>query len=246
MWRLWLALGEEDIVDRYRRTFLGALWIGTSFALFVAVKVTIFGQMISTSTAEFGLYVTVGFGLWSYISSMVQDACTSFIHARHWILGVPVPYTVFIFQAVYRNLKIFASILVVMALAVLWVRPGWSPVQWTIVPALGVYVLTSVWLGAILAPLCARFRDLHHAMQTGMRLMFFVTPILWMPSINEKLALIARYNPFAHFLAVVREPLIYGQLPQESWLWVGTINVIGIPLGLAVYKASRRRIVFWV
>ena len=99
MWRLWVALGAEDITDRYRRTLFGAFWVAGSFALFVSVKVTIFGQMAGVSTVEFGLFVTLGFGLWTFASSMVLDACTAFIHARQWILGVAVPYPVFILQA---------------------------------------------------------------------------------------------------------------------------------------------------
>ena len=45
MWRLWVALGHEDIVDRYRRSLLGTAWVVLSFALFVGVKLSVFGQL---------------------------------------------------------------------------------------------------------------------------------------------------------------------------------------------------------
>src|SRR5688500_3108694 len=79
---LWTNLAMEDLRDRYRRTVLGIAWVVVSFALFVAVKVVVFGQMAATTMAEFGLFVTLGFGLWSYINSMVVDACTAYMHSR--------------------------------------------------------------------------------------------------------------------------------------------------------------------
>lgn len=246
MWRLWLALGHEDLLDRYRRTTIGLGWIVLSFALFVAVKVAVFGQMAAVSATEFGLFVTIGFGLWTFISAMVLDGCTAFLHARHWILGVPLPQPVFLLQVLVRNLIVFASVLLVIGAALAWQLDALAPVAWTVLPALFFYVLTSVWISAILAPACARQRDLNQVVQIGVRLVFFVTPILWMPGISERLELIASLNPVTHFIEIIRQPLLYGRLPLDSWAWVLAINAVGLPAGLFAYAVSRKRVVFWV
>lgn len=243
---LWYNLALEDLRDRYRRTVLGVAWIATSFALFVAVKVVVFGQMVAAPLAEFGLFVTIGFGLWSYINAMMVDACTVYMHARPWVLGTAVPYPVYILQAIARNLMIFGMTLIVMGLA-LFLKPGaWSPVALWAIPGLVAYLVTSLWLAAILAPLCARFRDIYHSVQTGLRLMFFVTPILWMPSTSPTLATIARWNPASSFLDIVREPLLYDRLPVNSWVVVLAINAVGLAAGAAAYSLTRKRIAYWV
>ncbi|GAB3379200.1 ABC transporter permease [Lysobacter fragariae] len=246
MWRLWIALGHEDIVDRYRRSLLGAAWIVLSFTLFVVVKISVFGQMANVPPAEFGLFVTIGFGVWSFISAALLDGCAAFIHSRHWILGASTPYPVFILQALFRNLLIFAAMLAVVLAAVVWKGNPWTLAALSVIPALLVYVVTTLWLSAILAPLCARFRDAHHAIQTGMRLMFFVTPILWMPAASPQLEMIAALNPVTHFIEIMRAPLLYGQVPLESWRMVALINLAGLPAGLLVYARTRSNIVFWV
>ena len=74
---LWVNLALEDLRDRYRRTVLGVMWVVISFALFVAVKVLVFGQMSAASNREFAIFVTLGFGAWTFISSMVADACNA-------------------------------------------------------------------------------------------------------------------------------------------------------------------------
>ena len=243
---LWYNLALEDLRDRYRRTVLGLTWIIFSFALFVGVKVLVFGQLTAVSAAEFGLFVTLGFGLWTYINAMVMDACTAYIHSRPWILGTATPYPVFLLQAVLRNWMIFSLILLVMAAALYWKPTPWSATMLWAIPALGVYLLSSLWLAAILAPLCARYRDFYHAVQTGMRLIFFATPILWMPASSGKLALIAQLNPISHFVAIVREPLMYNRVPVDSWMLVLLMNAIGLIAGVLVYAATRRRVPHWV
>lgn len=246
MWRLWMALGNEDIVDRYRRSLLGVAWVILSFTLFVVVKVSVFGQMAAVPVEEFGLFVTVGFGLWSFISAMLLDGCAAFIHSRPWILGSATPYPVFILQALFRNLLIFAAMLAVMLLALAWKGNPWTLASLSVIPALMVYVLTALWVAGIVAPLCTRYRDAYHAIQTGVRLIFFVTPILWMPGLTPQLEMIAALNPVTHFIEIVRTPLLYGEVPLDSWRWVGLINLVGLPTGLLVYAGTRSKIVFWV
>jgi len=243
---LWSNLALEDLRDRYRRTVLGVAWIAISFALFVAVKILVFGQMSAASTREFAIFVTIGFGAWSFISSMVSDASNAYLHSRAWILGTSVPYPVYLLQATLRNWMVFALIMLVMAIALLWKPTPWTPMALFAIPGLLAYFATSVWLCALLSPLCVRYPDLHHAIQTGMRLMFFITPILWMPGANGLLAELARINPMTHYLAILRDPLLYNRLPLASWEIVLAINAAGLLFGAMVYASTRRSVAFWV
>jgi ABC-type polysaccharide/polyol phosphate export permease len=243
---LWANLALEDLRDRYRRTALGLAWIVASFGLFVAVKVVVFGELTAVPANEFGVFVALGFGLWTYINAMVMDACTAYMHSRPWILGTATPYPVFLLQAVFRNWLIFGLILLVMLAALWWKPTPWHPVMLWSIPALAAYLLTSVWLAAILAPLCIRYRDLYHGVQTGMRLVFFATPILWMPQSSGTLARVAQLNPVSHFIDIVRAPLMYDRVPLDSWSIVLEINAAGIVAAILVYALTRRRVAHWV
>lgn len=246
MWRLWIALGTEDLIDRYRKTFVGIFWVAISFGVFVLVKVTIFGQMTKASLEEFTLYVTIGFGLWTFISSMVIDGCLVYSRSRSWILGTNIPYPVFFLQCVYRNLLVFAMVLLVVAAILVWQKQNWSLTMLMAIPGLLMFVITSVWLSALFAPLCARHRDVQHLVQTMMRLLFFATPIIWMTPRSGTLALFAKYNLVTHFIEIVRQPLIYGHIPYDSWLIVLTANALGLAAGFASYTLTRNQIAYWL
>jgi ABC-type polysaccharide/polyol phosphate export permease len=243
---LWMNLALEDLRDRYRRTVLGIMWVVISFALFVAVKVLVFGQMSAASNREFAVFVTLGFGAWTFISSMVADACNAYLHSRAWILGTSVPYPVYLLQATARNWMVFLLILLVVAASLFWKPTPWTAAALFAPVGLLAYFATSLWLAALLAPLCARFHDLYHTVQTGMRLLFFVTPILWMPGKSGMLAELAQVNPITHYLAIVRDPLLYNHVPLDSWRVVLAINAVGVVVGAVTYASTRRKIAFWV
>ena len=246
MWRLWGALGWEDLSDRYRRTALGVSWLVTSFALFIAVYILVFGHSSGMSQADYALYVTIGFGLWTFISATVGEGCVAYSTSANWILGTSIPYPVFIFQTIYRNYLIFLLNLLVIAIALLWLKRSWSLASLWALPALLVYMITPIWLAAILAPLCARYRDALHAVQTGIRLLFFATPILWLPGQRSQLALLAHYNPVSYFIDIVRAPLISDAFPYTSWIVVLTVNCVGLLAGFITYALTRNRVVYWL
>jgi ABC-type polysaccharide/polyol phosphate export permease len=246
MWRLWTSLGLEDLSDRYRRTVFGVSWLVTSFALFILVYITVFAQGSGVSHDDYVLHVTIGFGLWTFIGTVVSDSCHAYTGSSNWILGASIPYPVFIFQAVFRNWLAFLAKLLVILAILLWEQPFWRLSMLWALPGFLVYVFAPLWLAAVLGPVCARFRDATHAVQTAMQLLFFVTPVLWLPGQRDQLAVIAKYNIITYFIDIIRVPLIDGSLPIHSWKIVILANALGSLLGFAAYALTRNRVVYWL
>ena len=79
-----------------------------------------------------------------------------------------------------------------------------------------------------------------------MQLLFFVTPILWLPGQRDELAVIAKYNVVTYFIDIVRTPLLDGTFPIHSWKVVVLANAVGVLLGFGAYVATRNRVVYWL
>ncbi len=246
LWRLWTSLALEDLSDRYRRTILGVSWLVTSFALFILLYITIFGHGSGLTLGDYALYVTIGFGVWGFMTSAVGECCVAYIGSSGWILGSSIPYPVFFLQTLFRDAVVFSLTLVVILGALLLEKENWSWRMLYAIPGILSYALPSLWLGALLAPLCARHRDALHAVQTGMRLLFFATPILWLPSQRPELAVMAKYNVLTYFIDIVRSPLIYDVLPVHSWMIVLATNAIGLVAGFLTYTFTRNRVAYWL
>jgi len=79
-----------------------------------------------------------------------------------------------------------------------------------------------------------------------MRVMFFLTPILYMPEQMGDKAYLLNYNPFTHFVALIRDPIVLGSFPYLAWIVVVAITIIGWISALTVFHIWGRRVPFWV
>jgi len=246
-WRLWSAFAWEDIRNSYRRSMFGALWVSLSFAAFVGVKIVIFGPMIGRVDADyFGAYLLVGFFAWQFMSQAVTAAPSVFISNEAWIKNDPLPYSVYVYQSVSRSL--FNMALTGLTVIVFYIYFG-QPLganAWLMLPALALYILNAAWVTLFLGVLCTRFRDITHLTQTIMRFMFFLTPIFWIPAqMPAQLMEYLWWNPFAHFIWILRTPVLDNGPATESWIFVGAVTLIGWALAITTFSLFRRRIAFW-
>ena len=245
-WPLWTALAWEDIHDRYRRTVLGILWVTLSFALFCGVKILIFGTLARASPDFFSAYVVVGFLCWQFISPVVTDGCNVFIVSRGLIRGASLPLPVFILQSITRVAILTAFNAVAGFLILLFI--GWprSPVALAAVAAIPIYLATATAVQLILGTATASLRDLAPVVSTVMRVMFFLTPIIWIPAELGSIGNIAWFNPITHYIEIVRAPIVYGEVPEASWIIVLCCTLAFWVVAIAIFGCFRRRIVYWL
>lgn len=243
---LWNRLAWTDLQRLYRRSLFGLLWLALSFGMFVAAKIFVFGSIATVDPAEFSIWLTIGFWLWMYISGATIEACNSFVAARSWILGTSLPLSVHVYEMVVKSVIRFAFVLPVIGLILFVLR--WTPsLDWLwFVPGFFVFILNTVWAGFLLGTLSARYRDLIHFVTALMRVFFFLTPILYMPQQLGENAKYLVYNPFTHYLAIIRDPIMGYGVPVLSWIVVGAITLGGSLLALLVYQKAGRSVAFHI
>ena len=243
---LWARLGWQDIRGRYRRSVLGPLWITLSMGLLVTLLGVHYGRMFGVRVGEYLPHLTLGFVLWSFLSAVINEGCQTFLAARHMIHQVPLPLSLHVYRVVWRNLTVLghnASVFVVVA-AVFAVVPGWTALL--ALPGLALACVNAVWVALLLGACSARYRDVPPIVASVTRIVFFATPILWMPdALPERTAFVA-LNPFHHAIEVVRAPLLGTAPALASWLWVGGLAVVGWLATLTLFARLRPRVAYWL
>lgn len=245
-WPLWWALAWQDIRRRYRGSLLGPLWITLTMGVTVGAIGIIYSQLFGIEIDSYMPFLCLGILLWSLILGLTVEGCNAFIGAQGTIHQTRLPLSLFVMKSVCHNLLLFAHHVVIFAVvaALFPVVFGWTTLL--AIPGLVLYVLNGVWIGLLFGTLCARFRDIPPIVTSVMQVAFFVTPVFWHPDQLGHRRFIAEANPFYHYLAVVRQPLL-GQIPPfESWAVVLLATVAGWILALTVFARCRRSIVFWV
>lgn len=243
---LWSRLAMTDIQQIYRRSLFGVAWVALSFGMFITVKIFIFGSFAAIDGRSFAIWLAVGFWVWTFLTSAMMDGCNTFITARPWIIGTNIPLSVYVFQNTTKDCIRFmfaAPVVIAVILFYQWhFEVKWL---WTLLGIIAL-VVNCLWVQLLLGSICAKYRDVSHLVQAVMHVMFFVTPILYTPEQLGDKAYLLNYNPFTHYLAIVRDPIYYYQVPVLSWQVVCAFTIIGSILALLTFRKMGPTIPFRV
>lgn len=243
---LWLTLALEDIKLRYMRSFAGISWVFISFALFVFVKTLIFTPLSSKDGNFFAIYVTIGYFVWAFVNASMSEGCSAFISAKSWIHGSRIPLSIFVYRTVTRNIILTAINALVVILVLILFPVEMTPVAFYSIPLFLFLPLNALWVGLLFAVISSRFRDFLHMVSTAMRVMLFLTPIFWLPEQLGGLWKVLVFNPIAHFIILLRDPILLGTIPMTSLAVVCLVTVIGWIAALTAFAYARNKIAFWV
>lgn len=247
MWRLWMAFGYEDLRHQYRRTTLGLAWIAISFGAFTFVYMLFFGGLNpSHSGAEFATWVAAGFVSWQFISHAITMGANVFISSEGWIKGIKLPLSVHVYKTLWR-LMIQDGLNLLVAYALILAFGDYS-VQGLFLALLAypLFLMLAVPVQIVLGLVCARMRDLQQFIGTVMRLMFFVTPIIWTPVPGTIRQTAADLNPFSHLLALFRDPILYGTIPIQGLVIWAVLMAVFWTLAAISYRAMRPHLAYWL
>lgn len=246
LWPLWVRLGWNDILQRYRRSTLGPLWLTASMAVMVIALGGLYGQLFNMPIHDFLPYICVGLLVWNLISSFLVEGGALFTGAESYIKQVRLPYSVYVYRSSWSKLVIFAHNFVIYLGVILYFQTWPGAVALLAIPGMLLVLFNGAAVMLCIGMVSARFRDVPQLVNSLVQIIFFVTPIMWDPGLLRNRAYIADFNPFYHVLEIVRAPLL-GTVPSvQSYAVVLLITLMNILVVGAFFARFRARISYWV
>jgi lipopolysaccharide transport system permease protein len=246
LWPLWMRLGWNDILQRYRRSMLGPFWLTASMAIMVIALGILYAELFNTPIHDFLPYLCVGLLVWNLVSSFLIEGGTLFTGAESYIKQIRLPYSVYVYRSIWSKLIIFAHNFVIYFGVLIYFEIWPGAVALLAIPGLLLVLINgaaaNLWIGMI----SARFRDVPQLVNSGVQIVFFITPIMWKPELLRTRVYIAEWNPFYHLVEIVRAPLL-GYMPSTTnYVAVLLITVVNLLLVGAFFARFRSRISYWV
>jgi ABC-type polysaccharide/polyol phosphate export permease len=228
---LWLLLGWNDIRQKFRRSLLGPFWLTISTAIMLVALGFVYAALFKMDLKQYFPFLAAGIVTWSLISSLVIEGCQTFIGVESMIKQIRLPFTVHAFRVVWRNMLVFFhNIVIVVVVVLIFAKlPGLIP-------------LLCLLVGLI----CTRYRDMPPMVASLVQLVFFVTPIIWHPSLLAGRQRIVNFNPFYHFIELLRAPMLDTVPTVTTWAAVLGITLGGWVATVLVFWRYRRRIAYWI
>lgn len=245
-YELWSTIGWHDIRQRYRRSVVGPFWITISMAAMIVGISYMYSGLFDQQFFHYISYVAMGIIVFTLIATIVNEAADVFISSARIILQTKVPFSVYVYRMIWRNLLFFAHNFILYCLLVLFGFVSIGPQA--LLAAVGLFFIAfnGVWIGLVLGPLSARFRDVPPIISSFMQLAFFLTPVFWRPEQMQGRQALVLLNPLYYMVEMVRMPLL-GQMPTP-FMWAMSLAMcgVGVIVGIVFFARYRRRIAYWV
>lgn len=241
-------LGWHDVRQRYRRSALGPFWLTVSMGVMIGTIGVVFGRLFNSPMQDFLPYLSIGLILWGFVSNTITEGCLGFIASEAIIKQLPLPLFMHILRLVWRNIIIFLHNLVIYPIVLLIFHKEVSGVAFLSILGFAIFLLNIVWMVLFLSVFCARYRDLPQIVTSLLQVLFYLTPIMWMPSLlpgNTNIYLLL-LNPFFHLMEIVKAPLLGSYPSLLSWKISLGIGVIGWIITLLIYGHYKKRIAYWL
>ncbi len=245
---LWFTLGKLELKRRYRRTKLGPFWGAAHNALYIICVGFIFSTLLAADRDKYMPFLTTGIIAWMFVYNTMQEASTAFISTSGLRQQLPFPYSMFIFQTIWRNLLVHAhNYILYLAVVLLFpVKTDWHLLL--LIPGYFLVIGNLIWISTLIATASARYRDITQLVAAVIQVMIFVTPIFYDASrLTEwQRTWMLPPNLLYHMAAVLRAPLLGEVAPLSSYFILLFTMVVGT-IGAAWFFGKRRnKIIYWI
>lgn len=249
----WFSLVRQDIRTRYRRSVLGVVWSLLNPLALTAILCMVYGRLFHVPIWQTIPFLLSGLAFWDFIAGSVNTGCQSFLTAESYIRNEPVPLAVFPLRNVLVQGFHFLIALAV-ALVFAWLAAGGGSVEHalalvSLVPVL-LLLLVVGWSVAVLAAFSNVFYpDTQHISDVALKALFYAAPIIYPPQLLEgkTLGLLLQYNPLAVLVNLVRQPILYGQIPSAaSSLLAGLFALVLASAASLVLARNEHRVIFQI
>ena len=208
---LFYFLTWRDIKIRYKQTILGALWAVIQPLFTMVVFTVLFGSMAgfpSDGTPHAVFYFSALLP-WTYFSSMLAVVGSSLVSNSNLLTKVYFPRIILPVAAALAGLLDLAigSLFLAVIMVYYHIPPRWSLLFW---PLLTIPLMAmTVGVGAFLAALNVRYRDVKYAIPFAVQLLLFVSPIIYPVSfVPPRYRILLSLDPLSGIISAFRTTLL--------------------------------------
>ena len=248
---IWLFV-KRDLVNSYKQTVLGPIWIVINPLLSTSVFTVIFSVIagISTDGVPPFLFYMSGNVLWNFFSSNLNKGSATFLgNARIFgkvyfpRLVTPIANMIFNFINFALQTLVYVILVVIFTLAGADVHPN---LLILLAPLLVLQTaLLGMGIGLIMSSITTKYRDLNILVSFGISLLMYITPVVY-PVSEAPLGLgtLLLLNPVAPIVETYRYAFLgSGAFHWVYWLVSLAVTALIVMAGLLIFNKVEKNFI---
>ncbi len=197
---------------RYKQTIIGILWVVIQPLITMLIFTLFFGRFakIPSNGVPYSIFVYIGLILWGYFSFSVSHASESMIENETIIKKVYFPRLIIPISSAFVGLiDLFIASIILIGLMFYY---NYIPNLFCLIylPVfLFIMLSSSIGIGAFLASLNVKYRDIRYVLPFFIQILMFLTPVIYPSSIvSAKYKFLFYLNPMTGVIENARDVIL--------------------------------------
>lgn len=241
-------LVARDIKVRYRRSFLGFVWVMLNPLLMMFILYVVFSELFKVSTKNFTIYLLSGITLWNFFSQSTMATVGSFLGNSNLIKKIYLPKAILPLSVNLSALINFVFSIFPLTAALILSSAPVSPNFYLIPVVLILLFIFSFGISLLLSTLTVFFHDTVHIYEVVLLGWMYATPVFYPETIiPQKFSIVLKLNPLYYYMRLFRSSLYMETSSLTSDLLYGTVfSALSLLLGAMFYMNNRKRIIYYI
>jgi len=244
----WTHLALSDLRTKFRRSKLGIVW-ALLIPLFLTLLLSfVMGGIFRHPIGTYAPYVFSGIIMWNFIVDSSVGGCTALINAEGYMKQFNHPTAIYSLRNVLFNFILFCLGLIGLILWIaIWKISNLNLSLFSFLITFPIYFMLAWSISICTAFLNVKFRDFSQMIILIFQALWYGSPVFISQDIFIKahLEYLVYYNPIAHLLNLLRQPMLYGQFPHlvDYYYSIG-VTLVFMVLAFIYITRNEKQIIF--
>jgi ABC-2 type transport system permease protein len=239
---------KRDFTMKYKRTYLGILWTLLDPLLHMLVIIIIFSQLVGRDIQHYAAYIMTGRLTVQFFTQASGFCVNAFVGGGLYIKSVRMPLYMLPLSKTVSALINKLIALIILFFVILFTGVPFQPLMLFFPIPIMYTFLFSFGFGIALGTWMVFFRDVGHLHGVLATMLFFLTPIFWpIEIVPQNFMWIVKANPMYHFVTMMRNFVMYGNMPTTTDHMICAAFVIGaLILGATAYNRGKNSFILHI
>ncbi len=198
----------RDLQIRYAGTWLGYLWTLLDPLAMAFIYWLVFTQIIGAKNIgeqPYILFLLTGILSWTWFNGSVTDSARSLVVESKMVRSIAIPRYLWVIKSIGAKGTEFLLAFPILIIITFITQANVNLEIFWIIFAIILQFLLLSGIGLILAPLTVLARDTSNLLRILLRMMFYLTPIIYgISDIPERYQILSYFNPMTGIISMYR------------------------------------------
>ncbi|MCF7865588.1 MAG: ABC transporter permease [Candidatus Pacebacteria bacterium] len=240
--RLSFSLAKTNFKLRNEGSYLGILWYILSPLLLFLILLFVKQEAFSVKNIPYyPIYLLSGLLLFNLFTQIIGSSIVAISSNAGFIKSIKIPMEALVVSKAIQFL--FSHVFEIFLLGLCMFYIGLPLVGLLLyVPVLILFILFLLGLSFIVSTIGVYISDLNNVWTVFSQLLFFVTPIFYVPQMGNLIYQVNEYNPLYFYMRLAREVLIGGQgVSFNNFIFAGLSSFVVLFAGIFIFAKNKYR-----